>query len=296
MSTNVSEQKRKDLTDKIKKIHKYIATAKQDENTRQFLVWLSEIEKEIETKKFGLVFEEHREAIDDTLETHIPVLTENKKMFIDKGGQVNFLIEGDNLAALQLLLKTHKGKIDIIYIDPPYNNGDSDFIYNDKRVAATDTFKHSKWLSFITARLIIAHKLLSKHGIIFISINDKELYSLKVACDNIFGEDNFIANLVWANREGGGSSDSKLFRIKHEYILCFSREKEQVEIRGIGVTNEERYKQQDEYIEIRGKYYLQKLGMGSIQYSSSLDYPIICPDGTKVMPTDNNSGKKACWR
>jgi len=115
MSSNVSKQKRKDLTDKIKAIHKYIASAKPDENTRNFLVWLSEIEKEINTKKFGLVFEEHRETIDDTLETHTPVLTENKKLYIDNGGQVNFLIEGDNLAALKLLLKTHKEKIDVIY-------------------------------------------------------------------------------------------------------------------------------------------------------------------------------------
>ncbi|MDR2490328.1 MAG: hypothetical protein LBD20_02890, partial [Spirochaetaceae bacterium] len=104
MSTNISKQKRKDLSDKIKAIHKYIASAKQDENTRNLLTWLSEIDKEINAKKFGLVFEEHRELIDETLETNTPVLTENKKLFIDNGGQINFLIEGDNLAALQLLL------------------------------------------------------------------------------------------------------------------------------------------------------------------------------------------------
>jgi adenine-specific DNA-methyltransferase len=117
MSTNVSKQKRADLTAKIKKIHKYIAGAKQDENTRNLITWLSEIEKEISTKKFGLVFEEHREAIDQTLETHTPVLTEDKGLFIDNGGQMNFLIEGDNLPALKLLLKTYKGKVDVIYID-----------------------------------------------------------------------------------------------------------------------------------------------------------------------------------
>ncbi|MDR0639740.1 MAG: hypothetical protein LBG27_12720, partial [Spirochaetaceae bacterium] len=110
MSTNISKQKRKDLTDKIKAIHKYIAAAKQDENTRNMLAWLSEIEKEINAKKFGLVFEEHREAIDETLETHTPVLSENRKLFIDNGTQVNFLLEGDNLAALELLQKTCKGQ------------------------------------------------------------------------------------------------------------------------------------------------------------------------------------------
>jgi len=115
-------------------------------------------------------------------------------------------------------------------------------------------------------------------------------------CDSIFGSSNFIANLVWANREGGGSSDSKLFRIKHEYILCYAQQIENVEILGIPVGNEDRYTQQDEYVETRGKYYLQKLGMGSIQYSPSLDYPIETPDEGTVMPADNNNGKKACWR
>jgi hypothetical protein len=137
MSTNVSKQKRKDLTDKIKAIHKYIAFAKPDENTRNFLAWLSEIEKEISIKKFGLVFEEHWKAIDDTLETHTPVLTENNKLFIDNSGQINFLIEGDNLVALQLLLKPHKRKIDVTYIDPPYNTGAKNWKYDNNFVIET---------------------------------------------------------------------------------------------------------------------------------------------------------------
>ena len=117
MSTNISKQKRDDLIAKIGQIRTFISAAPQDENTGNLLTYLSELEKDVNGKKYGLVFEEHREEIDDVLDTHTPVLTEDKSLFIDNGGQMNFLIEGDNLASLKLLEKTHKGKIDLIYID-----------------------------------------------------------------------------------------------------------------------------------------------------------------------------------
>ena len=122
MSTNVSKQKREDLLNKIKEIRTFISTAPQDENTGNLLSYLSDLEKDVNGKKYGLVFEEHREEIDEVLDTHTPVLTEDADLFIDNGGQMNFLIEGDNLASLQLLEKTHKGKIDLIYIDPPFDS------------------------------------------------------------------------------------------------------------------------------------------------------------------------------
>jgi adenine-specific DNA-methyltransferase len=179
MSFNVSKQKRKELTDKIKAIHKYIASAKQDENTRNMLAWLADIEKEINARKFGLVFEEHREAIDEILETHTPVLTENKRLFIDNGTQINFLIEGDNLAAMRILQKTHKGKIDLIYIDPPYNTGNKSWKYNNDYVNKDDAFRHSKWLSFMKQRLLVARRLLKETGIFICAIDDYEYSYLK---------------------------------------------------------------------------------------------------------------------
>jgi adenine-specific DNA-methyltransferase len=142
MSTNISKQKRDDLIAKIGSIRTYIAAAPQDENTGVLLVYLSELEKEVKAKKYGLVFEEHREGIDEMLATHTPVMTEEKDLFIDNGGQVNFLIESDNLAALQLLEKTHKGKIDAVYIDPPYNTGAKDWKYDNDYVDKNDTFRH----------------------------------------------------------------------------------------------------------------------------------------------------------
>ncbi len=117
MSTNISKQKRDDLINKIGEIRKYISSAPQDENTGNLLAYLSELEKDVRGKKYGLIFEEHREEIDEVLDTHTPVLTEDESLFIDNGGQMNFLIEGDNLASLKLLEKTHKGKIDLIYIE-----------------------------------------------------------------------------------------------------------------------------------------------------------------------------------
>lgn len=144
MSTNISKKKRDDLLDKIKQIRAFIAAAPQDENTGNLLSYLSELEKDVNGKKYGLVFEEHREEIDEVLDTHTPVLTEEADLFIDHGGQMNFLLEGDNLAALKLLEKTHRGKIDLIYIDPPYNTGNKDFIYDDAFVDKNDCFTHSK--------------------------------------------------------------------------------------------------------------------------------------------------------
>ena len=220
MSINISKQKRENLLAKIKDIRRFISTAPQDENTVNLLTYLNDLEKDINGKKYGLVFEEHREMIDDVLSTHIPVLTEDADLFIDKGNRMNFLIEGDNLASLKLLEKTHKGKIDLIYIDPPYNTGSQDFIYDDTFVEKTDLFSHSKWLSFMRNRLSIAKHLLNKRGAIFISIDDHEQAPLKNLCDELFGEENFVANLIWA---AGRKNDSKYISISHEYILCYAK-------------------------------------------------------------------------
>lgn len=195
MSTNISKQKREDLLAKIKEIRTFISSAPQDENTGNLLSYLSELEKDVNGKKYGLVFEEHREEIDEVLDTHTPVLTEDEELFIDNGGQINFLIEGDNLASLKLLEKTHRGKIDLIYIDPPYNTGNQDFIYNDEYISSDDLFKHSQWLSFMEKRLQIAKKLLKANGCIFMSIDNNEFAQLKLLSDKVFGDENFVTSI-----------------------------------------------------------------------------------------------------
>ena len=220
MSTNLSKQHREDLLDKIRKIRTYIAAAPQDKNTGNLLQYLDELTNDVKGKKYGLVFEEHRETIDEILETHAPVLTEQHDLFIDNGGEINFLIEGDNLAALKLLEKTYKGKIDVIYIDPPYNTGKEDFTYDDVYVDVNDTFRHSKWLSFMEKRLHIAKNLLSKNGIIFISIDDHEQCNLMLLCDKIFDDDSFINNFMWLHGKGKKNKQSRTLQ---QYILAYGK-------------------------------------------------------------------------
>lgn len=231
MSTNISKEKRERLVQKINAIKTYISSAAQDENTAQLLAYIADIEKDIKGKKYGLVFEEHREGIDEVLANNLPVLTEDTDLFIDNGGQMNFLIEGDNLASLKLLEKTHKGRIDLIYIDPPYNTGNKDFVYDDRFVDSNDTFRHSKWLSFMEKRLQIAKNLLSEKGVIFISIDDNEQSQLKLLCDSIFNEQKFVALFQWRKRTAksdvpyGISQDC-------ESILCYANSNFRAAIKG----------------------------------------------------------------
>lgn len=226
MSTNVSKQKREDLLAKIKEIRTFISAAPQDENTGNLLSYLSELEKDVNGKKYGLVFEEHHEEIDVVLDTHTPVLTEDEDLFIDNGGQMNFLIEGDNLASLKVLQKTHKGKVDLIYIDPPYNTGKKDFIYDDKYINEDDGFRHSMWISFMSKRLEIARSLLTEKGVIFIQISDIELAQLRLICDSIFGEENFL-NVISVNMKNiagaSGGGEDKKFKKNCEYILVYAK-------------------------------------------------------------------------
>ena len=171
-------------------------------------------------KKYGLVWEDKPENIEEVLRDSLPVLTEVKDYAIisDSNNAPNhILIEGDNLEALTALSYTHEGKVNVIYIDPPYNTGNKDFIYNDSYVDAEDSYRHSKWLSFIEKRLKIAKKLLSDDGVIFISIDDNEVENLKKVCDEIFGEENFI-NIISLNAKvsagaSGGGEDKKLKKI-----------------------------------------------------------------------------------
>ena len=286
MSTNISKQKREDLLGKIKEIRKYISAAPQDENTGNLLSYLSELEKDVNGKKYGLVFEEHREKIDEILDTHTPVLTENKDLFIDNGGQMNFLIEGDNLASLQLLKKTHKGKIDLIYIDPPYNTLKEGFTYSDTLVDKNDAFRHSKWLSFMRQRLIIAKNLLSNTGVIFISLDDNEIAALKILCDEIFGYHNFVANIIW-EKKFSPQNDAKWLSDSHDHILLYAKNKEQWHPNLLCRTEEmdSRYSNPDN--DPRGPWTSSDFTVKTA--SEAYTYPIETPSGRIVMPTASRS-------
>jgi len=192
MSTNLSKKRRETMLNTIAKIKDKI----DDEET---LKNLSLIEYELTKKKYGLIWEEHLEKVDEELKTQIPIFKEikEKELVFDNSKKCNFLLEGDNLHSLYLLKKTNKGQIDVIYIDPPYNTGKSnEWKYSDKYVDENDTYKHSKWLSFMQRRLEIAKKLLSDNGVIFISIDEHEVAQLSLLCQSIFDDINFDY-LIW---------------------------------------------------------------------------------------------------
>ena len=283
MSTNISKKKRDDLLDKIKQIRAFIAAAPQDENTGNLLSYLYELEKDVNGKKYGLVFEEHREEIDEVLDTHTPVLTEEADLFIDHGGQMNFLLEGDNLAALKLLEKTHRGNIDLIFIDPPYNTRNGDFGYDDSRVDLTDTFRHSKWVSFMSERLLVARRLLKNDGVIFIAIDDNEQAALKLLCDQLFGEENFLASIIWQHSiQPKGYSGT--FSVHHNYILCYQKTAQFV-LNSLPRTDEDNKAYANPDNDPRGKW--RSGDVRNALYRPNLIYDIISPSGNVIKPCAN---------
>lgn len=182
-------------------------------------------------KKYGLVWEDKPEDIEEQLREDLPVLVERndnkvKPIISDNPDAPNHLIiEGDNLAALTELSYTHNGNIDVIYIDPPYNTGNKDFVYNDSYVDTEDSYRHSKWLSFMAKRLKVSKILLSDHGVIFISIDDNEYANLKTLTDEIFGRENCLSTLIW---DLGAGTSAGHFTRAHEYILVYCKDRSKI--------------------------------------------------------------------
>lgn len=234
---------------------------------------------------------------------------------VDFDATRNLFIEGDNLEALKLLRESYLGKVKMIYIDPPYNTG-KDFIYNDdfseaagdylqRSMQSDDTGArlvsnpesngrfHSDWLSMMYPRLKLARDLLAEDGAIFISIDDNEHANLVRVCEEVFGEANYIASFVWKSKSGG-ANDSGAVAVDHEYVVCFGRNTAASPLRldpdGEATTT---YSQQDEH----GRYSLERLDKQNLQYSSSLDYELIGPDGTVYTLKHRDPGRpNAVWR
>ena len=287
---NLSQKKRKRMLEFLQKIKE------EHKNDDEMLIALGEIESELNAKKYGLVWEEHEEKVDVQMRTHIPVFTEVKEREISAAPEkpYNFLLEGDNLHSLYLLEKTHKGAIDLIYIDPPYNTGNKDFVYDDSFVDSTDGFKHSKWLSFMATRLNIAKNLLSREGAIFISIDSNEYAQLKMLCDDIFDESNYIGTLIWRKKTGGGQTDD-FFVTEHEYVLGYRKSSEFKWIEYQDEANIEDFK----YSDTKGRYTIVKLEKwGSSAHKEdrpTMYFSIIDPDGNDFFPVAPD-GKDGRWR
>lgn len=207
---------------------------------------IARLHAQIKEQRYGLTWLDVPEAFEADSENKIPILEEVKEKAIDapcrdaarhfstEKSAPHIIIEGDNYHALTCLNYTHRGKIDVIYIDPPYNTGSDGFTYKDKRILTQfpdgspvpkeHPLRHSYWLSFMSKRLELAKNLLSDNGVIFISIDDNEQANLKLLCDKVFGEDNFIANFMWM-RTATASNLSHTVRSKMEYVLCYQNRK-----------------------------------------------------------------------
>lgn len=238
---------------------------------------------------------------------------------VDFENTQNLYIEGDNLEVLKLLRESYLGKVKMIYIDPPYNTG-GDFVYRDNFIkknsdyadvsgtydeegnqiasefeknADTNGRFHTDWLNMIYPRLKVARDLLTEDGVIFISIDDNEVHNLRKVCDEVFGEKNFVAELIWKSKSGG-ANDSRFFATDHEYVLTYAKNTDSLSInidKNATVTTV--YNQKDE----KGEFSLDRLDKQSLGYIESLDFPIIAPDGTTYTVYHRNPNQKiARWR
>jgi len=205
---------------------------------------LEVIEKLEGKKKYGLVWDEERvpEKVVTDCQDKLPVLTEvkGKEITTDENEPTHILIEGDNYHALSVLNYTHKGKVDLIYIDPPYNTGSKDnvFIYDDKIIDKNDTYRHSKWLNFMFKRLELAKALMKDEATIYISIDDNSVSQLRLLCNKVFGEDNFIAILPTIMNLKG-NQDQFGFAGTREYTIVFAKNKASALVKEFELDDEE---------------------------------------------------------
>ena len=243
-------------------------------------------------------------------------LKPDKEKSIDFDKTENIVIVGENLETLKLLLKPYFGKVKMIYIDPPYNTG-KDFIYRDNfkepvrdylektgqidsegQKLTTNTEAsgryHSDWLNFMYPRLFLARSLLRDDGVIFISIDDHEVHHLRMVMDEIFGEENFVANIIWHSK-GGAGTDPKTLSIETEYVLLYAKNKPNVKLNKYTYDTSD-YNLRDEYYEVRGCYKLNKLDRKSLGYIPSLDFPIELNGLIAIPGGTEEENKKRIWR
>jgi identified by metaGeneAnnotator len=237
----------------------------------------------------------------------------------ENAGSQNLLIRGDNLEVLKHLKNAYAGSVKMIYIDPPYNTGSDGFVYQDDRkftpaelarlanideeeaariLDFTDkgSNSHSAWLTFMYPRLYIARELLKDDGVIFISIDDNEAAQLKLLCDEVFGEGNFVGQICWQKKTG--ASDAKGIATITEFVLAYMKSESALFefTRNTESFDLNRYKYQDNYFEERGAFYYDNLDRGTLGYIESLDYPVKTPDGSLIYPNGRSKQFNDGWR
>jgi len=261
-------------------------------------------------KKFGIVWEDKIEEVAEQCKTSLPVLKDEKaKSFsTDKNGINHIFIEGDNYHALSVLNYTHKKKIDLIFIDPPYNTGNRSWRYNNDYVEKEDRFRHSKWLSFMSKRLRLARNLLKENGIIVVTIDDYELFTLGLLMDEIFFENNKIGVLAVESNPRGRTTN-KFFATSHEYWLVYAKNSNVASIENVPLTEEQKklFNLEDDVSSYRLLPFRRSGGLSTPEERPNSYYPIFYNEKTgkidiepfknsiKILPIDS-SGRKRVWR
>ena len=199
-----------------------MGSKKYDDLTKDELVRLLETRDRRDATRFGLVWEANEIERDKALNQDFVALDIDASLSCGPAPWRNLIIEGDNFDALRYLRMTFAGQVKCIYIDPPYNTGNKDFIYNDHFVDKEDLWRHSKWCEFMYQRLTLAKDLLRQDGVIFVSIDDNELHHLGLLMSRVFGETNFIANVIW-QKVFSPKNTARHFSDDHEYVLVFAQ-------------------------------------------------------------------------
>jgi len=271
---------------------------------------LKEIKKLKKRKKYGIVWEDKPEDVVEFCKEKLPVLEEErpKEIRTEENERVNILIEGDNYHALSVLNYTHKGKIDVIYIDPPFNTGSTTWTYNNKFVDKEDVFKHSKWISFIYNRAKLAKNLLTINGLFLCAVDDYECHNLRHILDEIFGEDNRLGTIVVVHNPRG-RSDDKFFATAHEYLLVYAKNKDMAKVGTFKLSEEDKiqYNKEDDISPFNVTSYMRTGNNSNRSDRPKLFYPIYynektsklslepSKDAIKILPI-NNHGEEKTWR
>lgn len=266
---------------------------KYDGLDREALVRL--LERRDAERQLGLVWERDELEADRADHRDYVALGLDPSLSHGDGPWPNLIIEGDNLDALRALRMSHAGRIRCIYIDPPYNTGNRDFVYNDRFVDKTHRFRHSLWLEFMHKRLLLARELLAPDGVIFVSIDDNEVFRLGMLMDQVFGESNFVAQFIW--RKVDSPNDNKVsVTPDHEMLLCFARSRDGISlmpkeapeiVEAYGQRTESGLRYRDRLLKKNGRNSLR-------QDRPTMYFPLVGPDGIEVLPTHDN-GEEAVW-
>lgn len=312
MQTNNIVQQNIEKLEKIEELFPHCVTEGEDGKVVDFDQLRQELSEQIvegPQERYQLNWPGKREAL---LTANAPIaktLRPCRDESVDFDTTENLFIEGDNLDALKLLQETYLGKVKMIYIDPPYNTG-NDFIYDDDFAENAEEFLkrsyqiddsgnrlvantysngrfHSDWMSVLYSRLKLARNLLRDDGLIIISIDDGEYQNLRKMCDEIFGEDNFIDNVIWKKRYGGGAKEKFLVSL-HEYALVFAKNIGCLENFYIPLTEDSikrYYTQRDDNFDKRGPYRTHPLeATKSMGERKNLVFPIPSPNGEDILP------------